>query len=648
MKIKIERGEPNRVLLTEFLPYEVPMLFSNEGFFDIVRNDEHSEILEIIRNIRKPSFTKPFNYEISKGIDSGSRTLSVMNPITQLEFVEFYEEYNSLIEYYCKQSPFSLRNVDSVAKYSYSSDLVFDEDDTLKSAESETVREDGRQSKVYKSYFKYQPIDLIYKFYDRFDYRRLEQKFTYLLKFDISKCFYNIYTHSVTWAIKGKSYAKSNSAKKSFEARFDKLMQLSNYNETNGIIVGPEVSRLFAEIILSKVDRTVKEKLSEMGYKQSFDYDIRRYVDDYFIYTNDENVRKKISTLLKQELEKFKLYSNEAKHESHRTPFISDISIGKYEVKKLVDGFFEKCSVEEVDDEGNLTYSLNKPYLRNSNSISGAFVKEFQFIVRRNRLQYDQLNKDVVRLLSSGLRKIQKSSSLEIFRLEEYGNFLLAFMNILFYTYSLGMNASSTFKVSRCIVLMCKSMSTMRHADKENLMDKIISEIDVVTNIYLAKSSPEDTNISVLNLLIAMTSFEDRYLISIEKLKRLFRFKEDNYILNYFQICTLIYYTKNRRQYSELIDIAKKEIIRIVSRDDGFIDSEVIHMFMDTMTCPYLDDSFKIEVCRKSNFAGKGTSNSHVLSLVKKVESKVLWFFKWDEDINLESVLKSKEWSAVY
>ena len=49
------------------------------------------------------------------------------------------------------------------------------------------------------------------------------------MEFDVSKCFYNIYTHSVTWAVKDKESAKRNSGESSFENRFDKVMQLANY-----------------------------------------------------------------------------------------------------------------------------------------------------------------------------------------------------------------------------------------------------------------------------------------------------------------------------------------------------------------------------------------------------------------------------------
>ncbi len=110
----------------------------------------------------------------------------------------------------------------------------------------------GKETKFFKSYFTYEPIDLIYKFYDKQEYRRLEQRFNFLLEFDISKCFYNIYAFNLVGQLRIKESAKRNARRQSFENSFDKLMQLANYNETNGIIVGPEVSRIFAEINSSK------------------------------------------------------------------------------------------------------------------------------------------------------------------------------------------------------------------------------------------------------------------------------------------------------------------------------------------------------------------------------------------------------------
>ncbi len=46
-----------------------------------------------------------------------------------------------------------------------------------------------------------------------------------------------------------------------FAGKFDRLMQQMDYNEANGIIIGPEFSRIFAELILQSVDRALCSEL---------------------------------------------------------------------------------------------------------------------------------------------------------------------------------------------------------------------------------------------------------------------------------------------------------------------------------------------------------------------------------------------------
>jgi hypothetical protein len=64
-----------------------------------------------------------------------------------------------------------------------------------------------------------------------------------------------------------KNYAKQqlNKTKSTFPFKFDQLMQRSNYNETNGIIIGPELSRIFAEIIMQSVDNNIINDLNKEG-----------------------------------------------------------------------------------------------------------------------------------------------------------------------------------------------------------------------------------------------------------------------------------------------------------------------------------------------------------------------------------------------
>lgn len=114
-----------------------------------------------------------------------------------------------------------------------------------------------------------------------------------MLQVDISKCFPSIYTHSIGWAVKNKRLAKAKPrVYGDFDGNFDNLMQIMNYRETNGIIIGPEVSRIFSEIILQKIDLNLIDKMNGLDLKVSKDFDFRRYVDDYFIFYRSDKVKE--------------------------------------------------------------------------------------------------------------------------------------------------------------------------------------------------------------------------------------------------------------------------------------------------------------------------------------------------------------------
>jgi len=251
-KIKFKRNDFLRALLTDTLPYEVPLLFSNYGYYRRLHEEADSTLRDECKLdlLPKNKWAIPYSYNIRK--DSlDFRTLSVAHPAVQRDFCKIYEQYNQLIIGLCSRSTFSLRYPVKVATRYYERPRA------VKSSVTETaveVEEDGfsQQEKHASSFFSYQRYNLIHKFYESPAFHDLEKKFKHLRRLDISKCFNHIYTHSISWAAKNKEYGKEFKGADTFEGQFDHLMQLSNYNETNGIIIGPEVSRIFAEIILQR------------------------------------------------------------------------------------------------------------------------------------------------------------------------------------------------------------------------------------------------------------------------------------------------------------------------------------------------------------------------------------------------------------
>lgn len=94
---------------------------------------------------------------------------------------------------------------------------------------------------------------------------------------DIRAFFHSVYTHSIPWAIYGKQWSKKNRQISHYGNLLDLLCRNAQDGQTIGLPVGPDTSRLIAEVIASAIDK----KLSEIA--QIEDLDASRYIDDYTI-----------------------------------------------------------------------------------------------------------------------------------------------------------------------------------------------------------------------------------------------------------------------------------------------------------------------------------------------------------------------------
>src|SRR3546814_15777518 len=101
---------------------------------------------------------------------------------------------------------------------------------------------------------------------------------------------------------------------------------------SSDLVVGPEFSRVFAEIILQRVDQKVIANLAVNGLVFNRDYEIRRYVDDFFVFSNATEILDKVEREIRVQLEFYKLYVNEKKVETFVRPFVSKLSLARPEV----------------------------------------------------------------------------------------------------------------------------------------------------------------------------------------------------------------------------------------------------------------------------------------------------------------------------
>jgi hypothetical protein len=250
VKGNVRRADYLRAVVTDTLPEEVPIIFSNDGFYvnqtkALPVNQAARDFVAAILNPER-SYTVPYRYNVLK--DSKSvRGLSLIHPSAQTAVADFYARYDSLICYYAGKSEASLRAPHKVGSTFFVRGPG-SERNRFKNSGIDTVSIETTVSNP-ASYFAYNKMRRAHEFFNSNEYMHLEKKFEIFRMLDVSKCFGSIYTHTMYWAISDVEIAKDNTYSAGFANDFDRLMQSMNYNETNGICIGPEVSRIFAELI---------------------------------------------------------------------------------------------------------------------------------------------------------------------------------------------------------------------------------------------------------------------------------------------------------------------------------------------------------------------------------------------------------------
>lgn len=124
---------------------------------------------------------------------------------------------------------------------------------------------------------------------------------------DIRAFFHSIYTHAIPWAIYGKAWAKTNRGLEHYGNLIDLLCRNSQDGQTIGLPVGPDTSRLIAEVIASAVDAELRERLKITVR------DASRYIDDYTISSVDGESGESLIAALRQSAAQFELELNNDK-----------------------------------------------------------------------------------------------------------------------------------------------------------------------------------------------------------------------------------------------------------------------------------------------------------------------------------------------
>ncbi|CAJ8041468.1 Reverse transcriptase (RNA-dependent DNA polymerase) [Burkholderia pseudomallei] len=657
--IEIDKGDWERILHSELLPYEAPLIFNNDKLYHFAKQCGTDNVPELVRELmmRNTGHSIPFEFRIRRGV-SGWRTVAVIHPALQLRFVELYKDYHQLILSLCGKSNYSLRWPFRVASHFIEPGAI-SVDNSLNDDEADGSDNQNSDGIFASTFFFYSRYTQLYRFIDSPEILELEKRFGRLLKFDVKKCFASIYTHSIAWAVKGKEYAKSQKDLDSFEKRFDKLMQQSNYDETNGIVVGPEVSRIYAEIILQQVDLNIEFHLRKLGITEDM-YSIRRYIDDFFVFARDERTLDAIYEVAQVELQVYKLFVNEAKTFRTRRPFATQESIAKGAIQHVLSetllGWLKEARQTLSKDEmgpllsRSATIQLSSPY-----RVSVRIARDLKIAIKSSAVDFSvttgyalgALMKEVARL-----RKALDISRLPESELQVLSNLLVVVAETLMFLIAMDFRVRPAIRVAQCMDML-NNMTRSQRELNDSLTERFVVEINA---LLLSRANEGGCGVEGLNLLIAAKALREDVRLTEQELLDVLQGKhrtspgfnlED---LSYFDVVTALFYTKGVPGYEALLSALELEVCRRFNQSSLVaISSELCLMFFDFIACPVVSEASKITAIRNVFQRVKNRQPAaNEIAHIKSYSLRKIGFVDWDGAANFERILRRKELNAVY
>lgn len=261
------------LIRTACFPRELPPSFTTKYFADFCKNDFTSVMGQSASlaklNTQYDTFTMPRNRK-------KRRNLAIVHPLGQL----------------------AVSTILTQNKYKISK-LISSDDSSLYS-----TTENKKENLAFQGL--------------NFDLWRRNKNILYsehpvVLKADISRFFYTIYTHSIPWAVFGKDkakklyFAKDKSFQKHWSNQLDKAVQSCQSRETFGIPVGPDTSRMIAELLLSSISKELQFP------KNGLTVNRLRLVDDLLVGFNSAEEAKELLLQLRSKFWAFNLQLNDEK-----------------------------------------------------------------------------------------------------------------------------------------------------------------------------------------------------------------------------------------------------------------------------------------------------------------------------------------------
>lgn len=461
-------------VLTDLLPYEKGNHFTNVYLYQYLNNNK-KRINNFVKSILKQSkyfdsnwHSSPLKFKISKKEDS-FREISLINPlgiIEALAFIQIFE--NDVLNITHNKQDFSSRKASRNNTLTYKKNnkqtVYYTDDPSTKKQLLISLESSG-------NFYNHFPSKTITKLINSKVFNHSLDKFDLMLKLDIQDCFPSLYTHSYKWLISNKVFDSKNlKDTKSIYSNIDVFLQNLNGSKTNGIIVGPEISRLLFEFMFVHLDEELFQILQEKNLKRGENYTIYRFVDDYFIFTNNQNDQTIIKNEISSLLNNYQMKINESKVAKYKTG--DNLNSWYLELQHLISLVeeifindyisFEKA-ISSIISEVEIDKEILEPFLQVASTNENVITKNGN---KRKKIKYINLRgriNEVIRLtnesalissylLSTILKKIEDGKEELSINMK-----LNELISLVFFTYTKKVSYASTQKIIRIFTVLFES-----------------------------------------------------------------------------------------------------------------------------------------------------------------------------------------------
>lgn len=322
MSNNVLKRQAEDFVLTDLIAHERGDFFTHKNIYDFLLKDSNMKL--VLRKISRTSkiekkfanshfHAAPLKFKVSN--KDSFRELSLLNPLSVFESYCFINYCGNEIEQYINKY-----NVYGVRTPVINKKILYRYSDGSFAYYSTSEEREGLLQKIEGScsFYNHKPYKYLTDFLKSEEFDDNIEIFENCLHFDIENFFGSIYTHTFSWFVAKRTInSKSLSSTGSLFQNIDTFLQNLNQSKTNGIVIGPELSRLLAEFLLVSIEKNINRVLTSLSLKNGRDYKLSRFVDDYYLFTNDKDIEKQIHKIISEELNVYHLRIKESKTEEY-------------------------------------------------------------------------------------------------------------------------------------------------------------------------------------------------------------------------------------------------------------------------------------------------------------------------------------------